>query len=282
MHTHTNIAQGLKLSLPLAWVFHQCCDILAWHVIKKCHRFWWSDFRCSLLPMGRSDGSEGGNDELELDHACKLSPRGHITFLLWHDGSSLFFRCSPPLLSSPPGLASRCFFPSVTHGQEIWAWPRAQSHLHSLDMSWLCTEAQTAGYQIRAQGLFFHSALFVYRHRLFSQSLFSLCFFLSLLLSSHSSLSSPSLFGDGVTQVSRLRNEYGGFVQTTGKMFHFSFLLLHLSNSPLHLSIRVWDCRSLPDWPGSRFLTQITGIICSLKNCASALLWVFVNLQGLA
>lgn len=131
---------------------------------------------------------------------------------------------------------------SVTHGQEIWAWPRAQSHLHSLDMSWLCTEVQTAGYQIRTQGLFFHSTPFVYHHLfLFSQSLFALCFFLSLLLSSYSSSFYPSLFGDGVTQVSRLRNECGGLFRQAGKCsissFFYFIWVTHLCTSPLECEI---------------------------------------------
>lgn len=56
------------------------------------------------------------------------------------------------------------------------------------------------------------------------------------------SLPSPREDG-GWPRVPRLRNQCGGLFRQPGK-----FLLLHLSKSPLHLSNRVWDWRSWPDW----------------------------------
>lgn len=115
---------------------------------------------------------------------------------------------SPPLLSSPqaPGLAS-CFFRSHMGGR--FELDRELNHITAAWMSWLRTDAQTVGYQIRTQGLFFHlllPSLFVYHHLfLFSQSLVLFCSF------------SPSLVGDRVTQVSRLRIRCGGLFRQPGK-----------------------------------------------------------------
>lgn len=153
------------------------------------------------------------------------------------------------------------FFPSsVTRGQEIWAWPWAH-HISAPWMSWLCAEAQTVGYQIRTQGLLFQSTFF-FSHRHVSHSFLSFCLALILSLargfpplpSLPDSLPSPCEDG-GLPRVPRLRNQRGGLFRQPGK-----FLLLHLSKSPLHLSNRVWDWRSWPDWACSRFSTQMTGI----------------------
>lgn len=147
---------------------------------------------------------------------------------------------------------------------------RELNHIAAAWMSWLCAEAQTVGYQIRTQGLFFHSPFFISHHLfLFSQP-FLTSYCLALLLSLAPTLLPPSVFsyslsGDGVTRVSRLRNQCGGLFRQPGKCSVSFFFLLHLSNSPLHLSIRVWDCRSPPHWAGWRFFMPMTRIVCSPK-----------------
>lgn len=82
MQTHTNLAQGLKPFLPLAWVFQQRCDILPWHVIKKCHRFWGSDFHCSLPPNGQKGRRQGrvGMMNWCWTKRANSTPQGRITF----------------------------------------------------------------------------------------------------------------------------------------------------------------------------------------------------------
>lgn len=103
MQTHTALAEGLERFLPLC-LFSSAVTLLPWRVIKKCHRFWRSDFRRALPQNGQRGRWGGGvrNDELVLDHACKLNPGGGSqSLLLWHDGSSqLYLSASSPLPGS--------------------------------------------------------------------------------------------------------------------------------------------------------------------------------------
>lgn len=126
---------------------------------------------------------------------------------------------------------------------------RELNHISAAWMSWLCAEAQTVGYQIRTEGLFFQSPFSISHHLfLFSQSLLArfclsvlLCFFLSLQLSSRPSSFSPPLFGDEVTRVSRLRNQCGGLFRQPGKcsisFFCYFIWVTHLCTSPLECEI---------------------------------------------
>lgn len=139
---------------------------------------------------------------------------------------------SPPVLSCP--LCRRqLFFPfghtwtgdlSLTESSitSALAW-----------MSWHRTEAQTVGYQIKTQGSFFHSPLFISRHLLlffnhcsarFCLSVL-LCFFLALCSTPLSPLLSLSLWRRGDPGVSS-KKPARWVVQTTGKMFHFFFFFL--------------------------------------------------------
>lgn len=233
------------------------------------------------LQMGRRDGSEGGNDELVLDHACKLSPQGHITFSCGTMEAAYSF--SALLLSCP---LRRHQTPPVVFFWSHMGWRfELDRELNHISTPWMCHGSaqrhKPLDISLEHRGSFsiplslFITISFSFLNHFSRSASFSLC----------DSLPTPPFFsslslwrrGDpGVSSQEPVRR----VVQTTGKMFHFFFLLLHLSNSPLHLSIRVWDCRSPPDWPGSRFSTQITGIICSLKNCASASLWLFAKFAG--
>lgn len=146
-------------------------------------------------------------------------------------------------------------------------------------MSWLCTKHKPLDIRLEHRALFplsfFH---FSFLNHSSPISVFLSC---SASFSRFNSLpTSPSLsFSSETGDPGPLSQEpVRWVVQTTGKMFHFFFLLLHLSNSPLHLSIRVWDCRTPLDCASGRFSTQMTGIACPLKNYASVLLWFFVNL----
>lgn len=154
---------------------------------------------------------------------------------------------------------------------------RELNHISPAWMSWLCAEAQTVGYQIRTQGLSFHSPFLLFSPSLFSflsHSLplsVSLCFFLSLQLSSYPSFFSPppspllfSLTGWPGCLISGT-SAVGCSDNRENVPFLF-FLLLHLSKSPLHLSIRVWDCKSLPDRAGWRFGCRWQGSYVVLKN----------------
>lgn len=81
MHTcsdeceHTPIP-SLRLKAAPPCLFIQRCDILPWHVIKKCHRFWRSDFHCLQMSRRGQKQPRLQNDELVLDHACKLNSSG--------------------------------------------------------------------------------------------------------------------------------------------------------------------------------------------------------------
>lgn len=93
MQTHTALTEGLEQPPPAPppCLFSSAVTLLPWHVIKKCHRFWRSDFRRALPQNGQKGWREGGmrNDELVLDHACKVNPGGGPQSpFLWHDGSS--------------------------------------------------------------------------------------------------------------------------------------------------------------------------------------------------
>lgn len=144
-----------------------------------------------------------------------------------------------------------------------------------------CVEAQIVGYHIKTQWIFLHSPLFTSHHLFhFSQSMLAplLFFSLALFLFLAQTLFSLSLLGNRVTPASSPQNQCGGLFRQPGKCsISFFFLLPRLSNSPLHLSIRVWDCKTLPDWAGWRFSMQMTGIAYSSRNCVSALLWVLAN-----
>lgn len=110
---HTpNLSSRLKAFPPLC-LFIQRCDILPWHVIKKCPRFWGSDSHC--LQMSSRDRSRRGCSMMSWCWVMRvnLAPRGRglQNFLLWHDGSSLVCPC-PPLTAG--------------HHFLNWAWPRAR------------------------------------------------------------------------------------------------------------------------------------------------------------
>lgn len=142
----------------------------------------------------------GGSDELLLDHACKLGPRGRVTF----SRGTMEAAHSLPVLSSPqaPGVLVVFFFFSRSHMGSRFELDRELNHVPAAWMSWLCAEAQTVGYQIRARGLFFHSPFFRFSPSL---SLFSITArpFLSCSAPPFPP-SLPPLFGDGVTRESRL------------------------------------------------------------------------------
>lgn len=178
MQTHTALAEGLEQFL-LLWLFSSAVTLLPWHVIKKCHRFWRSDFRRALPQNGQKGRREGrvrNDDELARDHACKLNPGWG-----WGGGVTEPFLVTwwkQPVVSLCL-FATSWFFVSVTHGQEIWTWPGAQSRLHrrvrvlrpkSLD-------------QIRARRSFLRSPLFTSHHPFhFSQLVLGPFLFFSLAL----------------------------------------------------------------------------------------------------
>lgn len=183
-----------------------------------------------------------------LDHACKLGPQGHITFSC---GTKAAACCLSPLSSC--SVLSSLQAAVVFSSGHTWTGDLSLTESSITSplawMSWHRTEAQTVGYQIKTQGSFFHSSLFISRHLLlffnhcsarFCLSVL-LCFFLALCSTPLSPRLSLSLWRRGDPGVSS-QKPARWVVQTTGKMFHFFFffsLLLHLSKSPLHLSIRV-------------------------------------------
>lgn len=116
-----------------------------------------------------------------LDHACKLGPQGHITFSC---GTKAAARCLSPL--------SSCSVLSSLQAAVVFSFGHTWTGDLSLTessitsplawMSWHRTEAQTVGYQIKTQGSFFHSSLFISRHLLLFFNHCSARFCLSVLL----------------------------------------------------------------------------------------------------
>lgn len=193
--------------------------------------------------MGRSDGCEGGNDELVLDQACKLGPQGHITFSWGNGGGSLFFCASPPPLSSQqaPGLAS-CFLSWLHMGMRF----ELDRELNHISTPRIChgfaQRHKPLDIRLERRGSFsIPLSCLSPSLSLFSTTLRAPLLSLSLLLSSYSSSFYPSLFGDGVTQVSRLRNECGGLFRQPGKCsissFFYFIRVTHLCTSPLDCEI---------------------------------------------
>lgn len=212
------------------------------------------------LQTGSQDGGKGGWQWWAGAGpcVCKLSPQGHKTFSCgMMETTYSLSALLPPSALQASGLLC-CF--SVTHGQEIWAWPRAQSHLSCLDVMavrrgtncWI-SDWSTGPLFLTISFSFLNHSSPVYVFLSCSASFsHSSSLFPALLLLLFSLVSLRRRGDPGVSSQESVR----WVVQTTGKMFHFFFffsLLLHLSNSPLHLSIRVWDCRSPPDWAGWRF-----------------------------
>lgn len=56
-NTHTTLAQGIPPRPPNLFS-QRCCDTLPRCVIKKCHRFWGSDFHRSASKWSTRDGDE--------------------------------------------------------------------------------------------------------------------------------------------------------------------------------------------------------------------------------
>lgn len=110
--------QGLRLPALCYFFFppffsypQQFSDIPPWHVIKKCHRFWGNDFCHALAPNGEEETRRGNKG---------------MTNWSWtkHIKSGRQEAC--------------CVFLCITHGQEIWAWLKAQSHYCSLGVMAAC------------------------------------------------------------------------------------------------------------------------------------------------
>lgn len=111
------------------------------------------------------------------------------------------------------------------------------NHISAPWMSRPCAEPQTAGYQIRKRGPFSFLTIPAPNQPVSVSPPRTDTFFRS------NSLSTSSYFlpKDEVTPVSRLRDQCWGLFRQPGE-----FLLLHLANSPLAPSNRVWDWRV--DW----------------------------------
>lgn len=127
-----------------------------------------------------------------------------------------------------------CFFVCVLHMSRFELdWKL--NHITAFWLSCMHAEAQTIGNQIRTQ---VHTCCYftLYLSKPF------LSFFLALIL--YMRLLPPLVFflKAGWPLVSRFRNQCGGLFRQAGT------LLLHLTNSPVHLSNRVWDWKSPVNW----------------------------------
>lgn len=186
------------------------------------------------LQTGRRDRGRGGNDELELDQAYKLILQGRVTFSC---GIMEAAYCLSSLQAT--GLQVVFFFLSVTHGQEIWAWPWAQSHPRSLDVMAVCRGTNR---WISDQNT---GAVFPFRFLRSSPSLFSITpppvsVFLPRSDSfSHSGSlpTTPSLLPpERLTRVSRLRDPTVGCSDKRENFFYF-IRVSHLCTPPIECEI---------------------------------------------
>lgn len=145
--------------------------------------------------------------------------------------------------------------PQLQAAQSLWAWPRARSRLvpgipggntasllqvQTIHLSWL------------------------------NQFWPSFCFLVLLYFST-------SLVRDGETGASSVAS--GSDNQESAPVLS-PVLLLHQSYSPLHLSIRVWDCRSLSRRTGEVFHADYRGGHLSAIDCVVLLFLVPVNWQN--
>lgn len=175
-----------------------------------------------------------GIDELVADHANKLSPQGRVTF-----SCGMMEAAYPLPLRSPPVLL-------VVFVGHTWAGDLSLTEgsiTSPLPGCHACArrhEPLDIRLKHRGPSLHFSPSLSIFSITARPVSVVQSC---SVSFSCFDSpLTPPSclpLFRDRVTRASRLRNQRGGLFRQPGKCSISFFLLLHLSNSPLHLSIRV-------------------------------------------
>lgn len=167
----------------------------------------------------------------------------------------------------------------VTRGQEIWAWPWAQSHLGSLDVMAVCRDANR---WISDKNT---GAPFPIHFLLFSPTRFSLVSV--FLLRSDSFPRSRFLPLSSSPTLSRLPVKTGGdpgcLVSGTSaagcsdnrENFFYFIWVSHLCTSPIECEIGEVGRTE----PARGFRHRWQGSYASPKNCVPALLWLLVNFQ---
>lgn len=155
-HTHPTLARGLKHFHPRAF-FIQRCDILPWHVIKKCPRFWGSDSHC--LQMSSRDRSRRGCRMMSWCWITRvnLAPReggGHRTYS--SRGMMGAARCIHVL----PWLQALLFYLSLTEGSVApRPWDFRGKHsvpLSGSDNPFVLTQSILAHFLFLSLALFLH------------------------------------------------------------------------------------------------------------------------------
>lgn len=164
MRAHTNLAQGLKIfSSPSPEFFSSAVTFCPDMSLKTVTGSGGVISTALCLRMGRRDGDEGGGGVGMRSWSWTTrinSAFGSCNLLLWHYGSSLIL--SPLVSLQAQGLLVVFFLQS--HMSRRSELDHELNHISAAWMSWMCAEPQTVGYQIRTQGLFFHSTSYHLSH----------------------------------------------------------------------------------------------------------------------
>lgn len=152
---HTPDPSSRLKAFPPPCLFIQRCDILPWHVIKKCPRFWGSDFHClQMSSRGRSRRGCRMRSWCWIMHV-NLAPRGATQRhpVAWGEQPSQCIHVLPRLQAPPSDL-------SLTEGS-VASRPSDTRRKHSVPLSgsdnpFVLTQSILAHFLFLSLDLFLH------------------------------------------------------------------------------------------------------------------------------